>query len=81
MFNIAELITFFGWCSVINFALLLFSSLILFALQEPIASVHSNLTGITTDKLRATYFNYLGHYKILIIVFNLVPYVTLKIMS
>ncbi len=81
MFNIAESITFFGWCTVINFALLTFTSLLLFTLQEPIASLHSKLTGIAADKLLPMYFNYLGHYKILIIVFNFVPYITLKIMS
>jgi hypothetical protein len=78
--SMTELTTFFGWCTIINFSLLIISSLMLFALQEQIATIHSKLTGIQAESLRSMYFNYLGNYKILIIVFNVVPYIVLRIM-
>jgi hypothetical protein len=59
---------------------LIFSSLMLFTLQEQIAAIHSKLTGIASSDLRSMYFSYLGNYKILIIVFNATPYIALKLM-
>jgi hypothetical protein len=37
--------------------------------------------GLTDVDVLHTYFQYLGHYKIAILVFNLVPYIALKIIK
>lgn len=79
--DIAFLISFLGWCTLINVGLLLVSSVLLFLFKGYISQIHSRMTGVEPEKLMTLYFQYLAHYKILIIVFNLVPYVSLKIMG
>lgn len=81
MVDISSLTTFFGWCSIINLGILLFSTIILSAFKKPISKIHSKVFGINQDDIPLIYFQYLGCYKIAIILLNLVPYITLKIMS
>ncbi len=77
--TIAELTIFFGWMSVINISLLLFYVLILMTCRCCIESIHSKLFGVSKDVLPSIYMEFLGRYKILIIFFNLAPYLALRI--
>lgn len=81
MIAIDTLTTFLGWCSVINIGVLVLSTIILMIMREPIVGIHSRLFGLNPAELPATYFQYLGNYKIAIFIFNLVPYIALKVMS
>ena len=81
MNNIQTLVLFFGWCSVINIAILLLSTVILVLMKEAIATLHSKMFGLGQSDLSAAYFQYLGHYKIAILMLNVIPYFALKLMS
>ena len=81
MFDIELLTAFFGWCSVINMGLLIFSTILLIVLKDPISSVHSRLMGLDKEKLPSLYMHYLAYYKIAIIMFNLTPYFALKLID
>jgi hypothetical protein len=81
MNSIETLTTFFGWCTVINFGILLFGTLALMLMQDSIMSIHTKLFGFSNEDLSRAYFQYLAQYKIFIIVFNLVPYIALEIMT
>ena len=81
MNSIETLTTFFGWSTLINVALLTVVSIVLMSMQETIAQIHGKLTGLDDTELAKAYFHFLAHYKTLIIVFNLVPYIVLKIMA
>ncbi|MAD17478.1 MAG: hypothetical protein CL579_15640 [Alteromonadaceae bacterium] len=70
----------FGWMSLINIGLLSLATLALMWMGEGITSVHSRLFSIPERRLKTMYINYLAHYKLLIFVFNLVPYIALKIL-
>ncbi|MEP3428733.1 MAG: DUF6868 family protein [Roseibium sp.] len=72
---------FLAWCTLINIALLLFSTVCLYAFSEQVRKIHSKLFDIDENKLPGIYFKYLAAYKILIIVFNLVPYIALRIIA
>lgn len=72
---------FFGWCALINLGLILLSTLMLVGFKDTIMDWHSRLFDINRATLPNTYFNYLASYKIGVLLFNLVPYLTLKIMS
>ncbi len=76
--TLSELTTLLAWCSAINITLLVLATLILTALRQPIMALHGKLFGLNEQELQRAYFQYLGHYKILIIVFNLVPYLVLR---
>ncbi|WP_286265971.1 DUF6868 family protein [Thalassotalea atypica] len=78
--NINELTTFFGWCTVLNIGLLAFAAIFLFFFRGFAINVHTKLTGVSASKLPSLYFSYLANYKLSIIVFNLVPYIALKVM-
>jgi hypothetical protein len=77
--NIIELTTFFGWCSVINVSILLLTTVTLTLGREWIINIHHQMAGVKKAALPALYFQYLGQYKIFVIIFNIVPYLALRI--
>ena len=81
MLNINDAVTFFGWCTIINLVFLSFSSILLIVMKNSISKIHSQLFNLHQDDVHKAYFQYLGNYKIAIIVFNLTPYIALKILS
>ena len=81
MITIEVLKEFFGWCTVINIGVLVFTTVTLVCMKDSISSIHSKLFGIDHENLPLRYFDYLGNYKIAILVFNLVPYLALELMA
>jgi hypothetical protein len=79
--NIVEFANLLGWCTLLNFALLSFSSIALLIAHKPISKLHARLFKLEQSEISIAYFNYLANYKILILMFNLVPYLALRIMS
>lgn len=79
--NINDVILFLGWCTVINLAILMITSIALFTFKGFIVSVHSKLTGVSITELPPLYFSYMANFKLAIILFNLTPYISLKLMS
>ncbi len=72
---------FVGWCAIINIGLMMFSVIILIAFNGAISRIHAKMFHLDEKYPSCAYFQYLGQYKIAIIVFNIVPYFSLKIMS
>lgn len=81
MIDLDVLTAIFGWCAVINIALLLFSSLWVTVFREFTKRLHSTLMQVDASELNAYYFQYLGNYKLLILVFNIVPYIALRLIA
>jgi len=81
MNSIETIREFLGWCSVINIGLLLLSSIMIVLMRSWVVNIHAKMTGINEEELPILYFQVLGNYKMLIILFNLVPYIVLRIMS
>ena len=79
--TIEVLTKFLGWTTVINVAILLFSTLALVAMRGTITAIHSRLFGLDEKDLGRAYFQYLGQYKIAIIVLNIAPYIALRIVA
>lgn len=79
--NIEEVREFLGWCTIINIALLAFSSIMVVALRGTIAKIHQKMFGLDEATVHQAYFRYLANYKVAIIVFNLVPYIALRLME
>lgn len=77
--TLSTLTSVFGWMSVINIALLIFSSLMLLGFRAPIIRIHQAITDLSEDQLRQAYLYFLAFFKLLIIVFNLVPYIALTL--
>lgn len=79
MDNLVLLTQFFGWCLTINASLLFFSTLMLILFNSPIRSIHARVFILPKTDLNINYFKYLAYYKIAILMFNLAPYISLKI--
>jgi hypothetical protein len=79
MITLDSMMALLGWCTAINFALFATFGIMLMLAGKPLAQFHSRLFGLNVDELPSIYFNYLAHYKILIVVFNLVPYLALRL--
>ncbi|WP_339773181.1 DUF6868 family protein [uncultured Paraglaciecola sp.] len=79
MNNVIQLSEIFGWMSLINIGLLCAASLALIWMKDKIAIMHGRLFNVAPSELKILYMNYLAHYKLLIFVFNLVPYIVLKV--
>ncbi len=68
-----------GWCLLINFGMLLTVTIIIVTMKDRITKIHQRTFGLSETQLADIYFRNIGVYKILIIFFNLVPYLALKI--
>lgn len=81
MMSLETLTSFLGWCTVINFGILIIAALGIIAMRASIGSIHASMFKLAEADLSNAYFQYLANYKILVIVFNLVPYLALRIIS
>ncbi len=81
MMSLEMLMKFFGWCSVINIGILAFAAIIIAYMRGPIAQMHGKMFGLDESDLSRAYFQYLGQYKIAIFVFNLIPYLALRLIG
>jgi hypothetical protein len=81
MEDISTITAFLGWCAVINLGIYLFTVIVLTLFKAPVKNLHSKLTGVPLEKLDELYFNYLGHFKLAIILLSITPYIALKVLS
>ena len=75
------LTAFFGWMALINIAFLTISSLMLMMMKDWVAELHGRLYGVDAAKVKHTIYGWLGAYKILLLIFSLVPYIALRIIG
>ncbi len=81
MESMETLTAFLGWCSAINIGILLVAWIFVMPLRGPVSRIHSMMFGLDEADLARQYFQYLAQYKIVIFVFNLAPYLALRIIA
>ena len=79
--TIEVLRSFFGWCTVINFGVLLLSTIVLVGGKNTIAKIHANMMGMEESAVHASYFQFLAQYKIIALSLNLAPYIALRLLT
>ena len=73
-----EMLTeFFKWNTIINVCLLLFSFGMCALFRGLVYKIHGKIFKLSEDKLNEVLYMLLGLYKILIIIFNVIPYFVL----
>ena len=72
---------FLGWCSVINIGILILATIKLVLFRGPISSIHAKMFNLDESDLSRAYLQFLAQYKIALLVFSIVPYFALRIMS
>lgn len=79
--NIQMLTNFFMWCTVLNMGLLIFSSLILAFNGDFVYRLHSKWFPMPRETFNVALYAFLGMYKIIVFVFNVVPWAALVIIG
>jgi hypothetical protein len=69
------------WCTVINYAVLLVWFLFLVAAHDWVHRLHGRWFRLTSEQFDAIHYAGMAVYKIGILLFNLVPYVALRIVG
>ena len=77
--NIQILTSFFMWCTIINMSLLILSFLILAFAGDVAYKIHSKWFPMPRETFNVVLYSFIGMYKILVFVFNLVPWLALTI--
>jgi len=80
MVSLSELETLLGWCLAINVGIMIFQFVIVLSLKSFVTSHHAKLFGLDETAVRQEHFRCFSIYKILVIIFNIAPYLALKIM-
>ena len=79
--NIQTLTTFFMWCTIINAAILIYSSLFLCFAPDFVYRLQSRWYSISRETFDIIAYSYLGLFKVLFFVFSLTPYLALVIIG
>mgnify|MGYP007101553558 CR=1 FL=1 len=74
-----DFVTFLGWATLVHFVLLSVIAGALIGLRGWIVGVHQKMFPMSEEALNMAYFQYLAGYKILVLVFFLVPYLVLRL--
>ncbi len=79
--NIELLKECFMWMTVINLGIFILSAVLSMLLKDLIVRMHGRMFGISPEALKAILYGYLGLYKVVFIVFVLVPWLALLIID
>ncbi len=72
-----ELMHFFGWCVILNLVILFISTLFMIYGRNFVYRLHAKLFNISEESFNTIAYAYLGFYKLLFLIFVLVPYLGL----
>jgi hypothetical protein len=78
--NPDELRELLGWCTVVNFGIMLLSTVAILAAGKRIARLHGKMFGMPEADLTRLYLQYLSGYKALTLAFNFAPWLALTLM-
>jgi len=79
--NVQTLTAFFMWCTIINGVLLIFWTAICLFAPDLVYRTQSRWFPIPRDTYNVAIYSFLGLFKIVFIVFNVVPWVALLIVG
>ena len=79
--SIEILSRFLLWCALLNYALLIVWFLAFLVMRDFVYRMHNKFFRISVEQFSATNYAGIAFYKILILVFNLLPYIALKIIG
>lgn len=76
-----QLTELFKWMTICNVAVFLISAVLTIMFKGFVCRMHGMIFGIDKEKVPMVLYGYLGLYRIIILVFNIVPYVSLLILK
>lgn len=79
--NIQMLQKFFMWCTIINGFLYVLSAIICIFASDWVYRMHSKWFRLSRESFNVVIYSFLGLFKIVFLVFNVVPYIALLILG
>lgn len=79
--NVETLTAVLGWCTLINFGLLLYWALFIIFAHDWTYRMHSRWFKLSPEKFDSLHYSLMGFFKMGVIIFNLVPYLALRIVT
>lgn len=76
--EMSQLISLLGWCTVLNFSLLLLWSGLLLLWSEGLYHISTRFVPLDKSSFFKLHYGLLGGFKLMIYFFNLMPYLALK---
>ncbi len=74
-----DLTNFFGWWTLINLVLYLITVVSVILYKDKISVFQARLLGVSPDDLKPLYIQYIARFKLIILTFNLAPYLALRL--
>jgi hypothetical protein len=71
----------FGWMSVLNLGYLLLATVFVKVFPSWILALHKSWFGVDEADLRRAYFNFVSQYKVMTLIFSVVPYLALRLVA
>ncbi len=79
--SVQNLSDFLLWCFVLNFGLLLWWFLMFTLAHDLVYRIHGKMFRISKDRFNEIHYQAMAFFKLIVFVFNLVPYLALKIIG
>jgi len=76
--TIEQFTEFMAWSAALNVGLFVFTALAVVMVGGPISKIHWRMFGVDPAGIRGTYYDYFAIYKIVVLVFFVVPYLALR---
>lgn len=77
--DMQALTNFFMWCTILNGGLLVFWSFFIILMPDLVYRLQSTVFPIPRETYNVVMYCFLGFFKLIVIVFNVVPYIALLI--
>ena len=77
--NIQTLTAFFKWCTIVNIGLFLVSAAMIVLASDFVYAMQGQMYNLPRETFDIALYGLLGLYKVLILVFSLVPYLALRL--
>jgi hypothetical protein len=81
MMGIDTLREFLGWCSIINFSILMWWFAFIALAHDWVYRLHTRWFSLSVERFDAIHYAGMAFYKLLWLVFNIVPYLALLIID
>jgi len=78
---IQDLRSVLGWCTIIDYALLLFWFVVFILAHDWLHRLHGRWFSMSEEKFDAVHYTLMGVFKLGIFLFNLVPYLSIRIVT
>jgi hypothetical protein len=79
--DVQMLTRFFMWCTILNMGLLVLSFLILAFAGDFVYKIHGKWFPMPRETFNVVLYSFLGMYKIIVFVFNVIPWAALAIIG